>query len=59
MVKLSVVIIAFNEEKDIERCLNTVNDVADEILVVDSMSTDKTPEICKAHDGVSFISNQF
>lgn len=56
MVKLSVVIIAYNEEKDIERCLKSAQDVADEIVVVDSLSTDKTPEICKSF-GVRFISN--
>lgn len=58
MVKLSVVIIAFNEEKDIERCLKSAQDVADEILVVDSLSTDRTPEICKSY-GVRFISHPF
>lgn len=56
MVKLSVVIISFNEEKDIGRCLDSVKDIADEIVVVDSLSTDKTPEICTSH-GVRFISH--
>lgn len=45
--KLSVVIITFNEEKNIKRCLNSVADIADEIIVVDSFSIDKTEEICK------------
>ncbi|MGE0560405.1 MAG: glycosyltransferase family 2 protein [Flavobacteriales bacterium] len=45
-IQLSVVIITFNEEKNIERCLNSVKDVADEIVVVDSFSTDKTRDIC-------------
>ncbi|CAN5616880.1 glycosyltransferase family 2 protein [soil metagenome] len=44
---LSAVIITFNEEKNIERCINSIIDVVDEILVVDSYSTDKTEEICK------------
>ena len=48
MEKLSVVIIAFNEEKQILRCLESVRPVADEIVVVDSNSTDATVEICKA-----------
>lgn len=56
MIKLSVVIVAFNEEKDIEKCLNSASDVADEIVVVDSLSTDRTPEICKKY-GVNFISH--
>ena len=47
MVKLSAVIIAFNEEKDIRRCLESLTDIADEILVLDSFSTDSTAEICR------------
>jgi len=46
-IKLSAVIITFNEEKNIERCLRSLNDVADEIVVLDSFSTDRTKEICE------------
>lgn len=45
MIKLSVVVITFNEGKNIGRCLASVKDVADEILVVDSASTDNTVKI--------------
>ncbi|HVN71510.1 MAG TPA: glycosyltransferase family 2 protein [Desulfomonilia bacterium] len=45
-VKLSVIIPCFNEEKNIESCLRSV-DWADEILVVDSFSTDNTLEIAR------------
>lgn len=55
---LSVVIITFNEERNIARCLESVKDVADEILVVDSFSTDKTEEICKRYN-VRFIQHPF
>ena len=44
--KLSVVIITYNEERNIERCLKSIVDIADEIVVVDSFSTDRTEEIC-------------
>jgi glycosyltransferase involved in cell wall biosynthesis len=57
-VKLSVVIITFNEEKNIARCITAVQSVADEIVVVDSFSTDKTPLICQQL-GVRFIQNPF
>lgn len=48
MPKLSVAIITLNEEKNIGRCLDSVNDIADDIVVVDSLSTDKTEEIALA-----------
>ena len=44
-IKVSATIITFNEELNIERCLKSLN-WADEILVIDSHSTDKTVEIC-------------
>lgn len=58
MIKLTVAIITFNEEKNILRCLQSIKDIADEILVVDSYSTDKTKEIC-LQAGVRFIENPF
>ena len=45
MRPLSVVIIAFNESGNIARCIQSVNGLADEVLVVDSFSTDDTPAI--------------
>lgn len=45
MKKLSVVVITFNESLNIGRCLDSVRAVADDILVVDSFSTDDTVEI--------------
>ncbi len=58
MIKLSVVIITFNEEKNIERCLLSVKSIADEIVVLDSFSKDKTQEICLKH-GVKFFQHAF
>ena len=52
---LSVVICTKNEERNIERCLNSVKDIADEIIIVDSMSTDKTPSICRQFPKVKFF----
>ncbi len=56
--KISAVIITYNEERNIERCLASLEKVADEIVVVDSYSSDSTPEICEKH-GVRFIQNAF
>jgi glycosyltransferase involved in cell wall biosynthesis len=57
-IKLSVVIITFNEERNIGRCLQSVQEIADEIVVVDSHSTDKTRLICEQF-GVTFIGHDF
>ena len=45
-MKISVTIITLNEERNIERCILSVKDVADEIIVLDSFSTDLTQSIC-------------
>ena len=58
MAKLTVTVITFNEEKNIDRCLQSIKAVADEIIVVDSVSTDRTKEICLSHN-VTFIEQPF
>lgn len=58
MTPLSVVIITFNEEHNITRCLESIKDIADEIVVVDSFSRDRTKEICLSY-GVKFIEHPF
>lgn len=58
MQKLSVAIITFNEEKNIERCLQSIVSIADEIVVLDSLSTDATETICSKY-GVKFIKQAF
>jgi glycosyltransferase involved in cell wall biosynthesis len=50
MKKLSVVIITFNEEDRLEEALKSCKGIADEIVVVDSFSTDKTCEIAARYD---------
>lgn len=46
---LSVIILTYNEEKNIERCLNSVHGWVNEIFIVDSFSTDRTLEIAKKY----------
>ena len=58
MNKLSVVIITFNEEENIGRCIESVKTVADEIVVLDSFSTDRTGQIAIAA-GARFILHTF
>lgn len=49
MMPITATIITHNEEHNIERCLNALIGVADEIVVVDSNSTDATVEICSRY----------
>lgn len=53
-VKVSVCIITKNEEKNIVRCLESVS-WADELIVVDSRSTDKTVELAERHGAKTII----
>ena len=49
MVKISACIISYNEEQKIEDCLQSLEGVVDEIIVVDSLSTDKTKAIAQKY----------
>lgn len=57
-LQISGVIISFNEEKHIEKCVRSLQTVTDEIIVVDSFSTDGTKVIC-SRLGVRFIEHVF
>ncbi len=60
--KLSAAIICFNEEDKIARCIESLKRVADEIVVIDSFSTDKTPQIVEEfsrHMNITFLQNPF
>ncbi len=59
MAKISAVIITKNEELNIKRCLESLDPVADEIIVADSKSTDKTREICLKFPKVKFIETEW
>lgn len=50
MSGISVVIITLNEERNIARCIRSVSGLADEVLVVDSFSTDRTCQIALEMD---------
>jgi glycosyltransferase involved in cell wall biosynthesis len=58
MSDISVIVIAFNEEKNIERCLRSVEGIADDTVVVDSFSTDRTVEVCE-RIGVRVVRHAF
>lgn len=57
-VQLSVVIITLNEARNLGRCLESVQGLADDIVVVDSFSTDSTRDIAERF-GARFIQRKF
>lgn len=54
MAALSLCMIVKNEEKHLAKCLSSVKDVVDEIVIVDTGSTDKTLEIVKSFNANIF-----
>ena len=58
MNTISIVVITFNEAKNIIRCLNSVKLIADEIIIIDSNSTDTTELACKQFNA-TFIKRSF
>ena len=54
MNRLSVCIITLNEEENLPRALASLTEIADEIVIVDSGSTDRTAEIARQHGAVWF-----
>jgi len=58
MRSLSVVIITYNEERNIGRCLASVRAVADDVVVLDSFSSDRTEAIVREH-GARFVQHKF
>ena len=59
-MKISVCIITFNEEVNIEKCIYSLIDIADEIIVVDSGSTDSTIDLCqKISNKIKIFKNKF
>lgn len=49
MIKISATILTLNEQRRLEACIESLHDIADEIIVVDSGSTDATVEIAQSH----------
>jgi len=58
MIRISAVIITYNEEKNIARCIESVKPVVDEVVILDCYSQDRTREISERH-GVKFYQQEF
>ena len=59
MIQLSAVIITYNEEQRIAQCLQSLVGIADDIVVLDSYSTDQTVAICRQFPLVRFAQQTF
>lgn len=58
-MSLSLAVITYNEEDNMVRLLNALKDIVDEIIIVDSFSTDKTKQVCTEDPKVKFFEKEF
>ena len=59
MLDLTVIILPYNEEIHIRRCLENVCPIARRVIVVDSPSTDRTVEICHEFENVEVVAHKY
>lgn len=59
MLDISAIILTFNEEMHIKRCLDNISSIVKDIFIIDSYSTDKTLEIAKEYENVTVLQNKW
>jgi putative transferase len=59
MLDITVIILTYNEEIHIRRCLENVSPLARKVFVVDSPSTDRTVDICREFDNVEVVVHKY
>lgn len=59
MLNLSAVILTYNEELHIKRCLDNITPLVKEVFLIDSYSTDRTLEIAGQYDNVTILQNSW
>lgn len=59
MLDLSVIILSYNEEIHIRRCLDNINSIAKDIFIIDSYSTDRTLDIAQKYENVKILQHQW
>lgn len=59
MLDVSVIILTFNEEKHIKRCLDRIASDVKEVFIIDSYSTDKTLELAEEYANVTIFQNRW
>ena len=59
MLDLSVIILTYNEEIHIKRCLDGISPFVRDVFIIDCFSTDKTLEIARNYDNVTVLQNKW
>lgn len=59
MLDISAIILTFNEEMHIKRCLDNLSSIVKEVFIIDSFSTDKTLEIAREYGNVTILQNKW
>lgn len=52
-MKISFIVLTKNEEKNLQKCLFSIKQIADEIIILDEHSTDKTEEIARQFNSIT------
>ena len=58
-LSITTIILTYNEQKHIRRCIENIYSISEKIYVVDSMSDDQTPDICDEYAKVELIQNEW
>lgn len=59
MLDISVIILTYNEEIHIQRCLDNIVDIVKTVYIIDSFSTDRTLDIAKQYEHVVILQNKW
>ena len=59
MLDISVIILTFNEEIHMKRCLDRISPHVKKVFIIDSFSTDRTLEIAKEYNNVAILKNKW
>ena len=59
MLDIAAIILTYNEELHIKRCLDNIAPIVKEVFIIDSYSTDKTLEIAMQYDNVTILQNKW
>lgn len=59
MLDITAIVLTFNEELHIKRCIACLNDVVKQICIIDSFSTDKTIEIASQYPNVQILQHKW